>query len=49
MGKHKAKYFEKTITTYSTATANCLSTDDGGRGSLVAAVRLSTEGNNSDA
>jgi len=26
-----------------------LSTDDGGIGSLVAAVRLSTEGNNSEA
>jgi len=37
------------VTTYSTAIANCFSTEDGGMGSLVAAVRLSTVGIASDA
>lgn len=37
------------ITTYSTAIANCFSTDAGGMGSLVAAVRPSTEGIASEA
>lgn len=41
--QQKAKELQ-TITTYSTAIANCFSTDDGGMGSLVAAVRPSTEG-----
>lgn len=34
----------QTITTYSTAMANCFSTDDGGRESFVAAIKPSTVG-----
>jgi len=48
-GATKGKIFTKSTATYSTAAANCFSTDDGGMGSLVAAVRLSTEGNDSEA
>ena len=48
-GNSKIKIYAKTITTYSTAIANCFSTDDGGMGSLVAAVRPSTEGIASEA
>jgi hypothetical protein len=44
----KEKEFQ-TITTYSTAIANCFSTEDAGMGSLVAAFRPSTDGITSEA